>query len=112
MKGVRDSQGFVCVRYNPVSGSGTWIKFDGDDAIIETRQNIDDLLNENKALYNMASSNWKGDGLHSVARIPTSMAHDPNSLIGGALKAMDTKALFKALNDSDNQALRTKGGTL
>lgn len=107
--------GWQCLAYNPVSGVSTWITQDPDDpegAIIEERQNVKALLDKNKAQRNMASDNWKGDGLHSVAKIPLVMMHDKNLGIQEAAIEGDDKYIADVLNDSDYQNLRTKEGNL
>lgn len=94
---------------NKQSGVSTWIMDDGEDLNIQTRQDVNALLDENKAIRNMASDNWKGDW-HSVARVPLSMMHDTS--IGEALRAGDDKFVTAKLNDSDYANLRTKEGKL
>lgn len=103
---------WCCLAYNPQSGVSTWAMPDGDGVLIQERQEVSALLDENKAIRNVASETWKGDGLHSVARIPLAMAHDTNSLLGGAIKAGDTPVVNSVLNDGDFQKLRTKEGSL
>jgi hypothetical protein len=106
---------WVCVASNPVSGVSTWIKPDPDTpdgVLIQERQDVSALLDANKAQKNVASSNWKGDGLHSVARIPLAMLHAKDSYIGDAIREQDDKAVSRFLNDSDNEYLRTKGGNI
>ena len=103
---------WTCIAHNPQSGVSTWVTWDDEGVVIEERQDVAALLDENKALASMASDGWKGDGLHSVARAPLAMVHDDKHYLGGAMKAGDDKAVAKFLNDSENRHLRTKGGTL
>ena len=113
MIGSYDPSGWRCVAHNPSTGVSTWIIPDGDeDVLIQERQDISALLDENTAQRNIASDNWKGDGLHSVARIPLIMAHEKDGFVHGALKAGDGDALAKFLNDGDYAKLRTKEGQL
>ena len=110
-----EENGWRCIGFNPASGVSTWWTPDPDDPegiLVQERQDVSALLDENKAQLNIASNNWKGDGLHSVARIPSAMAMDDRSLIGGALKEGDDKVVTRLLNDSDYSKLRTKEGTL
>ena len=100
------------VANNPLSGVSTWMLDDGDDLHVETRQDVDALLDENKALKSVASHDWKGDGLHSVARVPLALVHDTNSLLGGAIAAGDDKIISKVLNDAEFRDLRTKEGKI
>lgn len=105
--------GWECVASNPETGVSTWMVFDDDgDIILQTRQEVSGLLDENRALANMASDNWAGEGMYSVARIPTEMAYDPNHILGGAMLANDDRVVRRVLNDSDYSKLRTKGGRL
>lgn len=103
---------WVCIAENSQSGVSTWIMDDGEHLHLEERQDIGALLDENRAIRNVTSSGWGGDGMHSVARVPLAMAHDANGLIGGAMKAGDHDFLKKKLNDSDFEYLRTKDGNL
>lgn len=110
---TQDSSGWTCVAYNPISGVSTWLKPDGDeDLLVQERQDIRALLDENQALRSIAAPDWKGDGLHSVARIPLAMLHDDQSLLGGAVMANDDKVVARLLNDSDYRKLRTKDGRI
>lgn len=101
-----------CIGSNPISGVSTWIQADGDDVNIQTRQDVTALLNENTAIRNITQSGWKGDGLHSVARIPLSMLHDTKSSLGEAIKEGDDKFVARFLNNSEMSKLRTKEGNL
>lgn len=103
---------WVKIAENPQSGVSTWAMSEGEDIHIQERQDLSVLLDENKALMNMSNKTWKGDKLHSVARIPLVMLHDKNSGIGEAMREGDETYIKKVLNDGDNVNLRTKGGTL
>ncbi len=76
-----------------------------DTAYIETEQHVEDMLDANKAEYNSAGTDWKGD-MHKVASIPMTVYHD--------LKArgiIDDPARLKAwLNDPHNRYFRTRPG--
>lgn len=101
-----------CIANNPQSGVSTWIFDDGEDVHIQTRQDVSALLDENTAIRNITQSGWRGDSLHSVARIPLSMLHDPLSSLGDAVRAGDEPWLKRFLNDSNHSKLRTKEGSL
>jgi hypothetical protein len=103
---------WVCWANNPESGVSTWVLDDGEDLHIQTRQDVTALLDENTAQRNIAQSGWKGDGMHSVARVPLSMLHDPNGQFLPAMQEGDDRHIAKLLNDSDYGALRTKDGVL
>lgn len=74
-------------------------------AVIETRQDVTDLVDANKAEANAASSNWKGE-MHKVASIPMNVYFDLKQK--GIID--DPKALKSWLNDPANRYFRTKGG--
>lgn len=78
---------------------------DTGDAVIETQQDVTDIVEANKLDMNSAESGWRGD-MHKVASIPLNIYFD--------LKAkgiIDDKAAFKAwLNDNANRFFRTKPG--
>lgn len=99
-----------CIGHNPASGVSTWIQADGDDVNIQTRQDLSALLDENTAIRNVTQRGWKGEGLHSIARIPLSMLHDTKSSLGEAVRAGDDTYVAKFLNDSNFEKLRTKEG--
>ena len=78
---------------------------DTDTATIETRQEVTDLVENNKADFNAAASGWKGE-MHKVASIPMNVYFDLKEK--GILD--DPAALKRWLNDSDNRFFRTKAG--
>lgn len=104
--------GWLLLAENKQSGVSTWAKYEGDDVIIQERQDVDALLDDITAQRNVAEDGWKGDGLHSVARIPLAMLHDTQDGIGRAIKAGDDDYVTKFLNDSNFGKLRTKEGML
>lgn len=74
---------------------------------IETKQDVTDLVEANKAISNEIGSGWKGD-LHRVASIPMNLYFE--------LKAKgvfdDQKSIRKWLNERDNQVFRTRPGRI
>jgi hypothetical protein len=76
-----------------------------DQAVIETRQDVTDLLDANRAEANEASGNWRGD-MHKVASIPLNVYYDLKQK--GIID--DAKAFKRWLNDPENRYFRTKGG--
>ena len=75
--------------------------------VVETVQETDAILNSNKRAFNGAAKGW-GENMNRVASIPLSVYYE--------LKrkgiADDPVLLKKWMNDSDNRAFRTRGGTL
>lgn len=78
---------------------------DADRFFIETKQDVTDLLELNKAAASQQESGWRGDW-HHVAEIPLNLFYE--------LKAKgiaDDPKRFKAwLNDPENRFFRTKLG--
>ena len=101
-----------CIANNEQTGVSTWILDDGEDVHIQTRQDVSKLLDENTAIRNVTESGWKGDGMHSVARVPLAMLHDNLAGIGQAVREQDDAYIAKVLNDGDYSKLRTKEGNI
>lgn len=76
-----------------------------DTAVIETRQDVTDVVESNKSAFNSAETGWKGD-MHKVASIPLNVYFDLKEK--GILD--DQNALRAWLNDPDNRYFRTKPG--
>ena len=92
---------------DPISGiTRYWNHNPADDiAYLETEQDIGDLLEINKALYNDAERNWRGD-MHRVANIPTTVITDLQKRgIWGAEDRMK-----KWLNSEEARPYRTRPG--
>ena len=102
---------WYCVAYNAQSGVSTWHKEEEDGLVVQTRQDMSVLLDENTAQRNMAQSGWQGD-YHSVARIPSALFYDKQNPLAEAIRAGDDKFVAKTLNDGDNIKLRTKEGSI
>lgn len=94
---------------NPQTGVSTWGMREGDDFVIQTRQDASALLDENTAIRNVTSPGWRGD-YHSIARIPTVAMYDGS--FHEAAKDGDEPWVKRFLNNSDNAKLRTKEGNL
>ncbi|RME52654.1 hypothetical protein D6783_04125 [Candidatus Woesearchaeota archaeon] len=54
---------------DPVTGLYTTLKKDGDVWVAETKQDVEELLDENQRELTSKESGWKGDW-HKVASIP------------------------------------------
>ena len=85
-----------------------WHVKDNGEFAIETVQDVSSIANANKRSYADIDRKAKYGDLARVASIPLSVYYD--------LKrrgiADDPAALKKWLNDPDNRAFRTRGGTL
>lgn len=84
------------------------------DIIFETRQDVTELVEENKALYAMTDEHapWR-DGFGTlVGRIPIALYF--NLLVRGLIdeKGEGDKSLLRYLDDRDNLHLRTRPGRL
>jgi len=94
---------------NAELGITRWFDYDWetDTFGIHTEQDLEPSIEANKALFNDAQTNWRGD-MHLVASIPMSIYFD--------LKqkgiADDDAAMKRWLNDADNQVFRTRPGNL
>lgn len=92
-----------------VSGTETWFHFDAETEVctIETRRNVEELLEDNKAVFNHFDerARW-GDDLNRVASIPDFIYYD---LVAKGI-TRDKKAMRAWLNDPDNRAFRTRPG--
>jgi len=77
-----------------------------DEAIISKEQNVNHIIEANKADFNDAPKRW-GDFTH-VGRIPLNVYYDLKEK--GILD--DQEALAKWLNDPNNMAWRVRPGTV
>lgn len=101
--------GWELLDYDPVTQKSVWGMEDGDKIIIREDQPVDALIALNKMAFNNAASHWRGDW-HRVASIPLNVLY--NSGMDEAIGQKDDRWTAKWLNDSDNRAWRTKGGTV
>ncbi len=81
-----------------------------DRLYVERIQDVEPILNRNKALRNEASTNWQGD-FHHVASIPLVIIEKVKNETGVDL-LKDKAAMKRFLNDPDNKFLRTKPGRI
>jgi len=93
--------------HDPLTGvTEYWHVTDKGEYVIEKTQDVTSIVEANKRQYNEAPQKY-GD-MNKVASIPLSVYYE--------LKrqgiADDPKAFRKWLNDSNNQAFRTRLGTL
>lgn len=81
-----------------------------------THQDVEPILEANKAQYNNDSGNWKGD-IHHVARIPEAFVGSLLQEFGCTFQQLMSdpaikKKLIAKLNSNDYRFLRTKPGRL
>jgi hypothetical protein len=102
---------------NPVNFRQTAVHSDGDGGIvIETRQDISDILEQNKKEYNSFDerSRWS-DNLfgNKVASIPMTVIDDLNKQgIMRGFAILDEKRFKTWLNERDNRVFRTRTGVV
>tara|TARA_B110000908_G_scaffold115437_1_gene135349 strand:+ start:528 stop:824 length:297 start_codon:yes stop_codon:yes gene_type:complete len=85
-----------------------------DGKIIETNQDVTDIIEKNKQEYNNNSTKW-GDELfdNKIASIPMTVVDKLNQeQIMRGFHVLDQKKFFAWLNDPDNRFFRTKKGRI
>lgn len=86
-----------------------WMRRNADGTTtMRTDYAVDDTLEANRDMRNVASAGWKGDW-HKVASIPLNVFHDQ---LAEASRQDDSKFIDRWLNDANNRAYRTKDGKL
>ena len=84
-----------------------WHVLGNGEYVVETVQRAEAIVDANKRAFNDAGERW-GEKLNRVASIPLSVYYD--------LKrkgiADDPARMKNWMNDPDNRAFRTRGGTL
>ena len=93
--------------YDPALGRSIWSYYDGEQLHYRIDYEVSELIEQNKLEFNEAPSGWKGDW-HKVASIPHNILY--SSGFDAAVQQRDNKFVKRWLNDSDNQAWRTKPG--
>lgn len=105
---IRDGD-WVLFDYNVKTGRQTWSLTHGDGSVTyRTDYPAEPTVDANTAMRNMLDPGWKGD-YHKVASIPLNVYWDQ---LAEANAQGDDRYISKWLNDSDNQAWRTKEGTV
>ena len=93
--------------HDPLTGITRWFHWDdAEDAFyIQTQQETEDLIDQNKREANDTSNGWSGDW-HKVASIPLTifMQLQKEGIVD------DQEAMKKWLNDPSNAYFRTKHG--
>ena len=87
---------------------------DKDEITLQTAQNVDALIEQNKKEYNNAETKWSDQLFgNKVASIPFTAIDKLNKQgIMKGFTVLDQKKFFAWLNDPDNLFFRTKKGRL
>ena len=80
--------------------------------VIETKQDVTDIIEKNKQEYNNSSTKWGEDVFdNKIASIPLTVVDNLNKQgIMRGFHVLDQKKFFAWLNDPDNRFFRTKQG--
>jgi hypothetical protein len=102
---------------NPVNFRQSAVHADGDGGIIiETRQDISDILEQNKKEYNSfdEKARWSDEIFgNKVASIPMTVIDDLNAKgIMRGFAVLDEKRFKAWLNERDNRVFRTRTGVV
>lgn len=99
--------------HDELTGITEYYYYDDDTGgfIMESVQDVEDVIEDNKARANMAPSHWRGNW-HRVASIPNvvMMELSKQGIVSPAGRIFDQQAFRKWLNDRDNQLFRTRPG--
>ena len=89
-------------------------KFIKHDGVVETNQDVTDIIEKNKKEYNNSSTKWGNDVFdNKIASIPLTVVDDLNKQgIMRGFHVLDQKKFFAWLNDPDNRFFRTKQGRI
>lgn len=97
------------LEYDPITKIKTVFHGDGDQYTIETLQDVTDIVEANKLLYNDVDQRARyGEHMQRVASIPVGVGMQ--MYLEG--KMSDTDYLLKWLDDNDQLAFRTRPGKL
>lgn len=95
--------------YDVKTGRQVWVLHNDDGSMtFRTDYPVQATIDTNTAQRNLSQDNWAGD-IHQIASIPLNVYYDQ---LAEATKQDDQAFISKWLNDSDNRAWRTKGGTV
>jgi len=90
-------------------------KHNADDGyVIETRQDVTDIVEQNKQEFNNAPTTWGEDVFdNKIAAIPMTVIDDLNKKqIMKGFQILDVKKFKEFLNHPDNRFFRTKPGRI
>ena len=97
---------------NPLTGATEWFHYDPDTDgfVIETVQDVEPLIEVNKALHNDTPLRWGEWNL--VAQIPSVIVMElaKQGIMSQAGAILDEARMKRWLNDSDNLAFRARHG--
>lgn len=93
---------------DPISGKVTRMHFEGDDYVIETKQDVQHIVDKNLARQALIDENARWGEMTQVAEIPVSLWAE----LHRKGIANDEKALRRWLDDPDNRHFRTRYGSL
>lgn len=100
--------GQALLDYDPVAKSATRWHEEGDDVIIENVQDVQTLVDQNKALYAQSHASDPYGEFDRVASLPLTVYWDLQER--GILD--DEEAFRKWLNDPANRHFRTRPGKI
>ena len=85
-----------------------------DGKVVETNQDVTDIIERNKIEYNNSKNTWGEDVFdNKIASIPLTVVDDLNKQgIMRGFHVLDQKKFFAWLNDPDNRFFRTKQGRI
>ena len=106
---------------DPLARTSRWFHYDEDtgDFRIETRQDVQAVVQENKALYNSTDERTRFNVRGKESPLGARMAQIPLQVWGQLVQkgivrwdytVVDQQAFDRWLNDSDNLAFRTRPG--
>jgi hypothetical protein len=99
--------------YDPVTGIKEVFHKTDNGFIIQSTQDVEQVLNHNKRMLNDDNGHYRDGNLHPVAAIPLVVLEAWRKELGSdPLAKGNRKWLIGKLNDPDNKFLRLKGGTL
>tara|TARA_B100000767_G_C19761959_1_gene535571 strand:+ start:2273 stop:2566 length:294 start_codon:yes stop_codon:yes gene_type:complete len=85
-----------------------------DELILEQKEDVSSLVEQNKKEYNAADTKWSdqlfGNKVASIPNIAIDKLNQEGIMRG--FEILDQKRFFAWLNDRDNVAFRTKPGRL
>lgn len=102
------------IHENKDAGIKQYFHMDDDGNIgIETKQDVEHILDDNKDLYNQIDANQRWGDMQRVASIPLSIYYSPEfQRLLSEQKAGNDKPLRAWLNNPDNRFFRTRGGVV
>jgi hypothetical protein len=101
------------LNYDPVTGIKEIAHTDGETFVLETQQDVREIVEQNKADYANTDNRAKWGEMAHVARIPLAVFQELNKKgICRGFMILDQKAMKAWLNDPENRHFRVRAGTL